>query len=279
MINIQNMHFSYSKGKSLFDEMNLQLNEGKIYGLLGRNGTGKSSLLKLITGVLFPKKGEITIDQFNSINRHPDFLQNVFFLSEDYELPAISIMSYVKANAPLYDKFDHSKFDELLQIFEVDETAILSKLSYGQKKKVLISFGVATNAKYLFMDEPTNGLDIPSKSQFRKVLLSGFREDQIVIISTHQIRDLNQLIESVIIIEEGKIILNQDVNSLEEKLTFHKSISETDSNDTLYSELMPGGYVHISPNKEGTISEVELEVLFNAVIKDSNSINQLLQNN
>lgn len=273
------MHFSYSKRKSLFDEMNLQLSEGKIYGLLGKNGTGKSSLLKLIIGVLFPNNGKITIENYDSINRNPDLLQNIFFLSEDYEVPAISISAYVKANAPLYENFDNAKFDELLKIFEVEKSAVLSKLSYGQKKKVLISFGIATNAKYLFMDEPTNGLDIPSKSQFRKVLLSGFKEDQIVIISTHQIRDLNQLIESVIIIEDGKIILNQDVTSLEEKLSFHKAVSETHTADALYSELMPGGYVHIAPNKDGLISEVELEVLFNAVIKNSNSINQLLQNN
>lgn len=273
------MHFSYSKRKDLFDKMNLQLTEGKIYGLLGKNGTGKSSLLKLIIGVLFPKQGKISIEQYDSIDRNPDLLQNIFFLSEDYEMPSIPITDYVKANAPLYDKFDHAKFDELLRIFEVDSSSVLSKLSYGQKKKVLISFGIATNAKYLFMDEPTNGLDIPSKSQFRKVLLSGFREDQIVIISTHQIRDLNQLIESVIIIEDGKIILNQDVSALEEKLTFHKALSETHTSDTLYSELMPGGYVHVTPNSDGSISEVELEVLFNAVIKDSNSINQLLQNN
>jgi len=279
MINIQNMHFSYSKRKSLFSEINLKLNEGKIYGLLGKNGTGKSSLLKLIIGLQFPQKGNISIEEFNSVDRNPDLMQNVFFLSEDYEVPSISIASYVKANAPMYDKFDFSKFDELLQVFEVDEKSILSKLSYGQKKKVLISFGIATNAKYLFMDEPTNGLDIPSKSQFRKVLLSGFRDDQIVIISTHQIRDLNQLIESVIIIEEGQIILNQDVSVLEEKLTFHKALSETYTSETLYSELMPGGYVHIIPNQNGAISEVELEVLFNAVIKNSNSINQLLQNN
>jgi len=277
MITIENLHFSYSKKKRLFDDLSLQLQPGKIYGLLGKNGTGKSSLLKLIIGVLFPKEGKISIDNFNSVDRHPDFLEDVFFLSEDYELPAIKISSFVKANKPLYSKFDEKKFNEFLKLFEVDIDSNLQRLSFGQKKKVLISFGIATNAKYLFLDEPTNGLDIPSKSQFRKVLLSGFRDDQIMIISTHQIRDLNQLIESVIIIEQGKIIFNKDVFELEEKLVFTKSLSETPESHTLYTEGVAGGYIHVQENKEKIASEVELEVLFNAVIKNNDAFDKILQ--
>jgi len=277
MITIENLHFAYSRKKSLFKDLNLELHPGKIYGLLGKNGTGKSSLLKLIIGVLFPKKGSITIEKFQSSQRHPDLLSDVFFLSEDYELPAISIKSFVKANAPLYKKFDENMFYEFIDLFEVAKDSNLQKLSFGQKKKVLISFGLATNARYLLFDEPTNGLDIPSKSQFRKVLLKGFREDQIMVISTHQIRDLNQLIESVIIIENGQIIFKKDVFELEEKLVFTKSLSETPENNTIYTESVAGGYIHVGPNESGVASEVELEVLFNAVVKDKNSFTETLQ--
>jgi len=276
MISIENLHFAYSRKKDLFDDLNLEMQEGKIYGLLGKNGTGKSSLLKLIIGVLFPKQGKITIDKYNSSDRHPDFLQDVFFLSEDYELPAISISDYVKANKPFYTKFDQAKFKEYLEMFEVDIDSNLQKLSYGQRKKALISFGIATNAKYLLLDEPTNGLDIPSKSQFRKVLLKGFRDDQIMIISTHQIRDLNQLIESVLIIENGKIIFKSDVFDLEEKLIFTKSLSEDPPQSTIYTESVAGGYIHIQANENGKASEVELEVLFNAVINNNDAFSQIL---
>ncbi|MBT8233342.1 MAG: ABC transporter ATP-binding protein [Saprospiraceae bacterium] len=276
MIDIQNLKFSYSRKTTLFENLELQLQEGKIYGLLGKNGTGKSTLLKLLLGLHFPKDGLITIDGHNSVKRNPNLLEDIFFLSEDYELPNISIASYVKAQSPFYPKFDHSKFAEILKTFEVEKEAILSQLSYGQKKKTVIAFGIATNTKYLFMDEPTNGLDIPSKSQFRKVLLSGFRDDQIIIISTHQIRDLNQLIESVIIIEDGKIIFNKDVSVLEEKLSFNKSLSQDNGPSIVYSELMPGGYISIAPNTNGEPGEVELEVLFNAVINNPKAINQLI---
>jgi ABC-2 type transport system ATP-binding protein len=168
------------------------------------------------------------------------------------------------------------QFYDSLDQFEVDRDSSLHKLSYGQKKKVIISFGISTNAKYLILDEPTNGLDIPSKSQFRKVILSGFKEDQIMIISTHQVRDLNQLIESVIIIEHGDIILHQDIGTLEQKLRFEKSLSEKSMAGSIHSEGFPGGYVHLLANESGTPSEVELEILFNAAIQKGSELKQLL---
>lgn len=275
MIDIQNLDFYYSKKKPLFQNLDLNLYPGKIYGLLGKNGTGKSSLLKLLTGGLFPKSGHVKINNVYSGQRLPSLLEDIFFLSEDYEMPNISIKNYLSAYAPFYKKFDNKKFNELLDVFEIPIDNTLAKMSYGQKKKVLISFGIATQARFLLMDEPTNGLDIPSKSQFRKALLSGFKQDQTVIISTHQIRDLNQLIESVIIIENGKIIFNKDVVEIEDKLTFEKSLSTNTSSNAIYSEMIAGGYINIYPNRSDEISEIELEVLFNAIIKDKESINQL----
>jgi len=274
MIQINNLHFSYSKTKQLFEALELQMQPGKIYGLLGKNGTGKSTLLKLLTGVLFPKTGNITIDGTESMERDPELLSNIFYLSEDYELPSISVKNYVKAYSPFYSRFDEEKFYTILKDFEVDPEARLDRLSFGQKKKTMIAFGIATRAKLLFLDEPTNGLDIPSKSQFRKVLLRGFEEDQIIIISTHQIRDLNHLIESVIIIEDGKIIFNQDVFDIQEKLMFTDATS-VDQEDSLYSEMIMGGHIHVMPNTNNESTKVELEVLFNAVIQDSDSFHQI----
>ena len=238
MIQIEKLHFSYSPKKPLFSDLDLQLKPGKVYGLLGKNGTGKSSLLKLIVGGVFAKRGTCTVNGFDSSQRKPSVLQDIFFLSENYATPAIKISDYIAANGSLYPKFDKDKFYSFLDIFEIDRGANLEHLSYGQRKKVVISFAIATNVKYLLLDEPTNGLDIPSKSQFRKALLSGFQEDQIVIISTHQIRDLNQLIESIIIIEDGQIIFHKDVFELEEKLLFTKSLSENSTAEVLYLSLI-----------------------------------------
>lgn len=273
---IQQLNFGYSKKQSLFTDLDLELAAGKIYGLLGKNGTGKSTILKLIVGALFPKSGSVAIDNYSSMDRHPDMLNDLFLLPEDFSFPTVRINDFVRAYAPFYPKFDRSQFEGLLEIFEVDSDSNLGKLSFGQRKKVIISFGLATNARYLLMDEPTNGLDIPSKSQFRKAILKGFLEHQTMIISTHQIRDLNQLIEAVLIIDNGKIIFNQDVFEIEEKLYFSKSLREEDLPDLLHVESATGGYVHIQPNSDQRSSQVELEVLFNAVIQNPAAINQCL---
>lgn len=273
MIHINNLHFNYSHKPQLFKGLNLDLEHGRIYGLLGKNGTGKSTLLKLILGTLFPKTGHITVASHPAKSRKPEMLQEIFFLSEDYELPAIRIEAYRKAYQPFYPKFDMEKFYRLLESFEIDKGSKLTELSFGQKKKVLISFALATNCRYLIMDEPTNGLDIPSKRQFRKAMLSEFRSDQIAIISTHQIRDLNQLLEAVIILEGGKILLNQSVSDLEDKLSFVTRLNADPVADSLYVDRVAGGYLHLVPNVTGEPSEMDLEILFNAVLEDQQKIN------
>lgn len=275
MIAIKDLYFSYKKNQALFQGLDLELQPGKIYGLLGKNGTGKSTLLKLINGVLFPNEGHVGVEDYESKDRRPGMLEQIFFLSEEYHLPSVTAENYIKAYSPFYPKFDRSKFEEIFNIFEVPRGRKLSNLSLGQKKKAAIAFGLATNCKYLLFDEPTNGLDIPSKSQFRKVIAAGFREDQVVIISTHQIRDLSNLIESVIIIEDGKIIFSKDVFEVEEKILFTKSLSSDAKSECLYSEMVTGGYVHLLPNPENEPSEVELEALFNAIISNKESVQKL----
>jgi len=276
MINIENLHFAYRKKQPLFSDLRLKLEEGKIYGLLGKNGTGKSTLLKLMIGGLAPNQGKVILNKLSAADRKPALLQDIYYLPEELDLPSLKIDTYLQAYAPFYPKFDYNKFDDLLTVFEVDRHSNMSKLSFGQKKKVSIAFGMASQVKYLLMDEPTNGLDIPSKSQFRKALLKGFKEDQVIIISTHQIRDLNQLIESVIILDEGKIIFHKDTIEIENKLYFSKHLTQEALPDLIYSENGTGGYVHIQPNNEGRSSEVELEILFNAVITQKDLVNQHL---
>lgn len=276
MIQIQNLNYYYSKKNPLFKNLDLDLSSGKIYGLLGKNGTGKSTLLKLILGALFPKKGIIKIDQVESRSRKADTLSEIFILTEEYELPNIKINSFVNAKKGFYPKFDKENFNQLLEGFEIKGNGLIGNLSYGQKKKVLIAFALSTKCKYILLDEPTNGLDIPSKSQFRKAILNSFDEDQTIIISTHQIRDLNQLLESIIIIENGEIILNKDILELENKLQFSKTLIEQDIPENTYSEQVVGGYMYLSENVTGEPSDIDLELLFNAVISDNQNLQNLL---
>lgn len=276
MINIQNLHFSYQK-KKVFDNLNLQLTPGHIYGLLGKNGTGKSTLLKNVAGLLFPRKGAVTVNGFVPGKRQPEFLKDVFMVPEEFYLPNIPLEEFVKIEAPFYPKFSNNQLQTYLRDFDVPQDSTLQNMSYGQKKKVIISFALATNARVLLMDEPTNGLDIISKSQFRKVLASALDEERCIIISTHQVKDLENLIDRVTIIDEGKILFDQKVEDIMEKLSFRISSDEREAKDALYSESSLKGNVIVTPNYDAEEGKLDMELLYKAIVTNGEKIKTLFQ--
>ncbi len=273
MVELSNIHFEYKKKKPLFSDLNLHLEPGFIYGLLGKNGAGKSTLLKQIAGLLFPTAGSCKIFGFEPRHRNPQMLEDIYVIPEEFELPSVPLEVYTKRNAVFYHKFSFEQFNKYLREFELPADAKLSTLSYGQKKKFLISFGLATNARLLILDEPTNGLDIPSKSQFRRIVASALDENKIIIISTHQVRDLENLIDFVVVLENGNIIFNRNIAQISEKLAFEHSLAGVPASDILYHEDMPGRKAGITKNRTGQETRVDLELLFNGVIKDTGSIN------
>ncbi|XOV94950.1 MAG: ATP-binding cassette domain-containing protein [Bacteroidota bacterium] len=276
MIQIQNLYFSYSKKEEpVFDHLDCKLGAGSIVGLLGKNGAGKTTLLKLIIGLLYPTGGNLSVMEHEPGRRQPSLLQNIFFVSEEFYLPGISIKKYIKANSDFYPRFNMDLLKQLIQEFELPETKNLQKLSYGQKKKFLISFALATKCRLLVLDEPTNGLDIPSKAIFRKVVAGSLDEDQLVIISTHQVKDVENLIDRVLLLEQGQFILQKDLYDISSKLNFATS-STADGENVLYSEMVPGGYKVITPQTDGS-SSVDIELLFNAMSKGIDKIKAYVQ--
>jgi len=264
MINIQKLKFQYSgKEDPLFEGLDCQLPGGSITGLLGKNGAGKTTLLKLVIGLLYPKEGLLDVNGHQPARRQPSFLGDLYFVSEEFYLPGISINQYIKANSGFYPRFQRELLDQLLVDFELPAKGNLQKLSYGQKKKFIISFALASKCRLLILDEPTNGLDIPSKSIFRKVMAGSLDEDQLVIISTHQVKDVENLIDRILILEEGQFILQKDLLDLSSKLHFSRR-STCEGEEVLYSEMVPGGYKVITPQHNGS-SSVDIELLFNAV--------------
>ena len=271
MISIQNLHFSYRK-KPIFKGLNLQLQPGHIYGLLGKNGTGKSTLLRNIAGLLFPDKGKIEVLGFVPGLRQPAFLQKVFLVPEEFYLPDVPLQHLVDHHAPFYPAFDRQKFGKYIQEFDIPTDSTLQKMSYGQKKKALISFGLASNAPMLLMDEPTNGLDIMSKSQFRKVMAAELNDQKCIVISTHQVKDLENLIDRVTIIDEGKILFDQTVDAICRKLSFRISFDQDEVKQSLYSESSLRGNTIITPNTDGEESKLDLELLYKAIVVNGHLI-------
>ncbi len=275
MIHLDQLSFGYRKGQLLFNELNLHLEAGHIYGLLGKNGAGKSSLLRNIAGLLYPNEGSIKVGGYTPRERKPAFLQQIYFVPEEIYLPSATIKKYLTVQAPFYPKFDESQFRYYLPEFDVPFNSRIPDLSLGQRKKVLIAFALACNADVLIMDEPTNGLDIPSKRQFRKLLASALRENQLMLISTHQVRDLDNLIDSVIVLEDREILLHQSLNRVSEQLRFATLSQAENDHRVLYAEPSLQGYTVVMENLEQQESKVDLERLFNAAMQNPDRIRQL----
>lgn len=214
MLEIKNITFGYDK-KNVLNNFSMKFENGGVYGLLGKNGTGKSTLLYLIMGLLCPKTGEILMDGKNTFERNPETLRRMFIVPEEYDLPNTNLASYIKNIRPFYPNFDEQVLKDCLEVFEMPTDVNMKDLSMGQKKKIYISLALAIRTEILVMDEPTNGLDIPAKSQFRKAIARGMSKNQIIIISTHQVRDVELLLDHVTIINQNGVLLNEPINTNE----------------------------------------------------------------
>lgn len=269
IISVKDLDFSYRKRPLLFEGLQWSVPEGSVVGLLGKNGAGKSTLLHLLAGLLFPKNGTIALGPHTPKDRSPAFLEGIFFLADDAAYPGnMSIGEYGKVMGAFYPAFDSVQFDEILTDFGLEKKIKLKELSLGERKKVFLSFGLSTNCRFLLFDEPTNGLDIPSKSVFRKVVAGNITDEQTLIISTHLVADVEKLIDRVAILNEGRIQLDADLLELSDSLLFSGSSSLPD--EVLYSEKFGTGYQCIRSRKGNEAqTPVNLELLFNAVLSNS----------
>ena len=282
MIEVNNISFSYPGQKErVFDGFSLRVEESKIYGLLGKNGTGKSTLLYLIAGLLRPQAGSVcccNTATYATDKRQAEMLEEIFLVPEEFELPAMTLKRYVELMAPFYPKFSQERLEACLRDFELTADLDLGALSMGQKKKVFMSFALATNTRLLLMDEPTNGLDIPSKSQFRKTVAQNMSDDQTIIISTHQVHDVEALLDHILMLNQRELLLNASVAEIMEKYVFEylqpgamdaRLRATPDMADgVLYAEPTLQGNAVMALRRDGQAeTQVNLELLFNAVTK------------
>ena len=275
MLQINNISFSYNKKSGdLFHDFSLNLEPGNVYGLLGKNGAGKSTLIYLMTGLLTPRSGKALLDGVNVRERLPKTMSDIFLVPEEFELPRLSLNQYVSLNAPFYPRFSMEDMQRYLDIFEMggDMDVNLHALSMGQKKKVFMAFAFATNTRVLIMDEPTNGLDIPSKSQFRKLIGSGMTDDKLMLISTHQVRDISDILDHVTIIDQSEVLLNTSFADVTKRLAF-RPMREGDQ--PIFVQQSAMGNLVVVPAQPDEETKVDLEMLFNATLLAPETIKQL----
>jgi ABC-2 type transport system ATP-binding protein len=265
MVTIEGLGFGYGRG-ALFKELTLGLAPGNIYGLLGVNGAGKSTLLKLMSGLLFAEDGAVRSLGRDPAAREPSFLLDVFVLAEDAQAPNMLAHDYLRARAPFYPRFDHALFDRYLREFELPSAGNLATLSHGQQKKFLLAFGLASQARLVLLDEPTNGLDIPSKSLLRRVITEALTPERLFVISTHQVRDLGTLMDPIVILHQGRVLLNCTLAEIAARVRMTQQASPPAPSEAnlLFSEATVGGFWSLW--RGGGDGPLDLEVLFNAVV-------------
>ncbi len=270
MTEIRNLSFAYGRAEKdkpgLFASLSLDLASGGIYGLLGKNGAGKTTLLKIMCGLLFPTGGSCVVNGQTSARRRVEMLEELYFLPEEFDVPPMTPRMYARLYGPLYPRFDGASLEGYLRELEVETDRHLHRMSFGQKKKFLLAFGLATRCRLLLLDEPTNGLDIPSKSQFRRLVASAFSEERVFLISTQQARDMQDLIDPIIILEDGEVIFQHSGDEVSRHLTVRMLTTEPVPEEFVYVEKVPGGYTALARREEGEQeARIDLELLFNAV--------------
>lgn len=275
MIEIKDLAFSYGK-TPILKSITTTLEEGRIYGLLGENGVGKTTLLTLLCGLKKVCSGSITTDGENPFDRTPTLLQNQFYLPDEVLPVAMKAECFAKERGAFWPDYDHSKFLEIMKEFENDPAKKMNQMSAGQLKKTYISLALACGCKYIFMDEPTNGLDIPSKTQFRSAIMKYTSDDSTIVISTNQVRDLENIIDPIIILDRQDVLLNATVEEITSKLYFDYGTQLHP--ESLYSEQLPGGFIQVYPNTTGEDSKINVEALFNAVHKNKELIKGMFSN-
>jgi len=271
MIQINDLSFNYSRNK-VFEHLTLSLEKGNEYGLLGQNGVGKTTLLKIMAGLLKSERTACMVNGFHPYKRQPSFLADIYYLPEEPACPPGTVGELGHNYGTFYPGFKIEQFYSLLERFEVKPEKKFKDLSAGQQKKAHISYALSLNTGILLLDEPSNGLDIPSKALFRSIVSGYINDDRIMVISTHQVRDLENLIDPVIILDNKEVLLHATIQEISEKVCF---ITKSDNDpEALYTEETPLGYAMVKSNTQGLDTKVNLEALFNAVLSHKEWFNE-----
>ena len=275
MLKIDNISFGYRRNKSIIRNFNMTLQPGTVCGLLGKNGAGKSTLLYLICGLLKPDSGSIDFKGHNPIKHEVAFLEDVMIVPEEFSLPNMKLADYVRVNAPFYPNFNQSDMNDYLYMFDLDPEAHLGKCSMGQKKKAIISFALACNTSLLILDEPTNGLDISAKRAFRKAVAKNMTDEKCIIISTHQVLDVEKILDHVCIIDNNGVLLNTSMFEVSKHLSFRVTNDRELIENALMSFDAPGGASIVERATPDNETDVNLVMLFEFVESNRDLVKQI----
>ncbi|MGK4075381.1 ATP-binding cassette domain-containing protein [Bacteroides uniformis] len=274
MITIENTSYGYKSNPLIFNNISLEIGNG-IYGLLGENGVGKTTLMHLICGLLFPKNGKCSIDGRNTAEKQSEGLARYFFLPEELQMPTESIASFAARHSVFYPHFNQEEFKLNLEELKINRKQKLSSVSYGQQKKAMLAYAFALHTPYTLLDEPTNGLDITSRQALKRIISRSMDDESTLLISTHQAHDFENLLDHLIILGKGEILLNRSLDEISNRLLFART--DILPEERIYSEENLSGYFSIIPNEDGEENTPDIELLYKAVLQQPEKIKSMFQ--
>lgn len=276
MISIRELSFYYKSRKSILDNVSLKIDTG-IYGLLGENGVGKTTLLHLMAGLLFPKSGKVLLEDASRVYepcyRAPEAMRLITFLPTDFRMPSESIAAFAKTHSSFYPSFSIDTFKTNLKDFNLDGSQKLSGLSYGQQRKAMLAYLLSLNTPITLLDEPTNGLDISSRLALKKILARTASDDKCLIISTHQVNDFENLFDHLIILGDNRLLLDSSAEEITSRLLFTRT--DTLPENALYSKQTVQGYLSVIENRYKEENTLDLESLYKAVLQNPARVKEL----
>ena len=222
-----------------------------------------------------PDEGCVVVDGVDPMLRQPQMFRDLMIIPEEFDLPNISLEHYARITSPFYPNFDMGSMRRYCEELSVNSADKLHSMSMGQRKKAYIAFALACNVKMLLMDEPTNGLDIPSKSVFRRLLAGYVDDSRMVVISTHQVADVESLLDNIVILDQQGVALNATTAQIFEHLKFGKA---EEGDRVIYSERTIAGDMAVVWNDHGEDSQLNIELLFNAIMANRDAIRAIFNN-
>lgn len=279
MIQIEGLHYGYGRA-ALYADFSAQIGQPGIYGVFGRNGSGKSTLLRLLCGLLTPWQGRVRVLGFQPRQRAAEFLASVYIVPEEFHLPNLTAAQLARTHGSFYPRFSHALFSDYLQVLEVPVDSRFEAMSLGQKKKAAIAFALATQTPLLLMDEPTNGLDIVGRGQFRELMRRPEQAQRVVMISTHQAHDLESILSHIWFIDQGRLALAARMDELAERLTMGVAATAQalPTDGLLYQEALGAQVAYVARRVAGGPEggALQLELLYKALSLNRDAMLQAL---
>jgi ABC-2 type transport system ATP-binding protein len=279
MIQIEGLHYGYGRA-ALYADFSAQIGQPGIYGVFGRNGSGKSTLLRLLCGLLTPWQGRVRVLGFQPRQRAAEFLASVYIVPEEFHLPNLTAAQLARTHGSFYPRFSHALFSDYLQVLEVPVDSRFEAMSLGQKKKAAIAFALATQTPLLLMDEPTNGLDIVGRGQFRELMRRPEQAQRVVMISTHQAHDLESILSHIWFIDQGRLALAARMDELAERLTMGVAATAQalPADGLLYQEALGAQVAYVARRVVSVPEEgaLQLELLYKALSLNRDAMLQAL---